>query len=546
MPLDPKEATQRFRSLKSIRDNWESHWQEISELVLPRRSDFVGPREAGDKRGIKAVDSTAIIANELLAAGLHGMLTNPASQWFTLRTTDDELMDDPEVKSWLEDVENRIFSEFNTSPSGFTSHLHELYLDLTAFGTSVMFIGESEDGELTFSTRHLKECFLAEDAWGKIDTVYRKFDYTVRQIMQRWPDNPGTEVQKLWDKKKFDEKIEVMHCVYPRRDRDPKMKTPDNMPIASVYMLFKFEHTLSEGGFDEMPYVSPRWIKAAGETYGRGPGMNTLPDVKMLQEMAKTIIRAAQKVVDPPLQAEDDSVLGPVRTVPGGLNFRRPGSEPIQPLITGARIDIGLDMTKDLRQRIREGFFINQLELQQGPQMTATEVLQRTEEKLRLLGPVLGRLQSELLSPLINRVFGILTRLNKLPSPPESIMDVEYSVEYVSPLARAQRQVEANSLLRVFEIGGPVLQLDPEAARVVNGADTIRWLADLFGVPTSLIKTEEELQQIIQAEQQQAQQAQQMAMLEQLASTADKGAGAIQKAGPAVEKLINGGREETC
>jgi len=526
-----------------MRDNWENHWQEVSELVLPRRSDFVGPRESGDKRGLKAVDSTGIIANELLAAGLQGMLTNPASMWFTLKV-DDELMGQEGVKAWLEAVEKVIFNEFNASPSGFTSHMHELYLDLTAFGTSVMFISENEEEELVFSTRHLKECYLAEDAWGKIDTVYRKFDYTVRQIMQRWPKNPGREVQKLWDKKKYDEKLEVMHCVYPRRDRDPKMKTPEHMPIASCYMLFKFEHTLAEGGFEEMPYVAPRWIKAAGETYGRGPGMNTLPDVKMLQQMAKTIIKAAQKVVDPPLQAEDDSVLGPVRTVPGGLNFRRPGSDPIAPLITGARIDIGLDMTRDLRERIREGFFIDQLQLNQGPQMTATEVLQRTEEKLRLLGPVLGRLQSEMLSPLINRVFGILSRLNKLPPPPESIEGVEYSVEYVSPLARAQRQVEANSLLRVFEIGGPVLQIDPEAARVVNGADTLRWLANLFGVPSSLVKTEEELEQILEAERQALQQAQQMAMLEQMAGAADKAGGAIQKAGPAVEKLIGGGQTE--
>jgi hypothetical protein len=547
MPLEVKEAIQRVQSLKSIRDNWESHWQEISELVLPRRSDFVGPREAGDKRGLKAVDSTAIIANELLAAGLHGMLTNPASRWFTLKIANEDLMAAEGVKEWLEDVERRIFSEFNSSISGFTSHMHELYLDLTAFGTSVMFIGETEKGELTFSTRHLKECFLAEDPWGLIDTVYRKFDYTVRQILTRWPDNPGAEVQKLWDKKKYDDKIEVLHCVYPRRDRDPKMKTPNNMPIASVYMLMKFEHTLAEGGFEEMPYVSPRWIKAAGETYGRGPGMNTLPDVKMLQEMAKTIIKAAQKVVDPPLQAEDDSVLGPVRTTPGGLNFRRPGSEPISPLVTGARIDIGLEMTKDVRQRIREGFFIDQLQLNTGPQMTATEVLQRTEEKLRLLGPVLGRLQSELLSPMIQRVFGILMRLGKLRPPPEVLTGVEYTVEYVSPLARAQRQVEANALLRVMEIGAPLFQIDPATARVVNGAETIRWLADLFGIPASLVKSKEELDQILAAEQAQARQQQELALLAQGATAAKDAGGAAQGVAGAIEKLgLVGGNDEVA
>ena len=540
MPFNPKEVTQRLNSLSTQRQNWESHWQEISELVLPRRSDFVGPRESGDKRGLQMVDSSATIANELLAAGLHGMLTNPASKWFTLKVSNEDLMQDPEVKAWLEKVEKVIFSEFNSSASGFTSHLHELYLALTAFGTSVMFISSNDSGELTFSTRHLKECYLAEDPWGMIDTVYRKFEYTVRQIYDRWPDTHGEEINKLWKSKKYDEKVEVVHCVYPRKDRDRKKKTSDNLPIGSTYMLSKYEHMLEEGGFDEMPYISPRWVKAAGETYGRGPGMSTLPDVKMLQEMAKTVIKAAQKIVDPPLQAEDDSVLGPVRTVPGGLNFRRAGSEPITPLQTGANIPIGLDMMQDLRQRIREGFFIDQLQLNQGPQMTATEVLQRTEEKLRLLGPVLGRLQSEMLSPLINRVFGILGRLDKLPPAPEILVGEEYSVEYVSPLARAQRQVEANSLLRVFEIGAPLFQIDPNSARVVNGAETIRWLADLFGIPTSLVKTEEQLQAIIQQEQQQMQMQQQMAMLEQGAGAADKGASALKQLG----EFTNGGPEE--
>lgn len=533
MPMNTKDALQRFSTLKSNRENWESHWQEISELVLPRRSDFVGPRSKGDKRGLKAVDSTAIIANELLAAGLHGMLTNPASKWFMLRVSNSDLMKDTQVQLWLEEVESIIFSELNSSVSGFTSHIHELYLDLTAFGTAAMFVGENEKGELVFSTRHLKECFLAEDPYGQIDTVYRKFDYTVRQIVHRWPDDHGPEVKKLWEAKKYDDVLEILHTVYPRKERDLKMKTSDNLPIASVYMLCKFDHILQEGGYEEMPYMTPRWIKAAGETYGRGPGMNTLPDVKMLQEMAKTVIKAAQKIVDPPLQAEDDSVLGPVRTVPGGLNFRRPGSEPITPLQTGANIPIGLDMMQDSRSRIREGFFIDQLQLNQGPQMTATEVLQRTEEKLRLLGPVLGRLQAEMLSPMINRVFGILARSNKLPPPPELLSGVDYNVEYVSPLARAQRQVEANGLLRVFEIGSSVFQVDPSAAAVLRGPDTIRWLGDLFGVPTSLFKSEEEVAELFAKQQQQQEMQQQL-------EAADTGAGAVQK----LMGAVNGGQAQ--
>ena len=231
--------------------------------------------------------------------------------------------------------------------------------------------------------------------------------------------------------------------------------------------------------------------------------------------------------MDPPLQLEDDSVLLPVRTIPGGLNYRRAGSEPITPLSTGAQIPIGLEMMQDVRVRIREGFFLDQLQLQQGPQMTATEVLQRTEEKLRLLGPVMGRMQSELLSPLINRVFGILGRQNKLPVLPEMLEGGNYKIEFVSPLARAQKQVEANSLLRVFEIGSTVMQTQPDAARVFKAEETVRWLSGLFGIPQMILETESETDERQQAQAQMQQQMQQMAMMQQGAEIANKAAPAI-------------------
>jgi len=528
-----QDTIKRYRHLEGERRNWESQWEEISELVLPRRLGFVGERAKGDRRGLLAVDSTAIVSNELLAAGIHGMLTNPASKWFQLKLSDRRLMEMNAVKIWLEQVENAIYGEFNSSTTGFTSHLHEMYLDLIAFGTAVMFIGtDAKTGAITFSARHLKECRLAENHMGQIDTVYRCFDMTARQLVQKFGEEKvGKAVNEAYKKGKQDENFSVLHAVYPREERKYERKSRDNLPVASQYILLKEEHLIENGGFEEMPYICPRWTKASGETYGRGPGGNLLPDIKMLQEMAKTIIKAAQKVVDPPLQMEDDSVIGPVRTIPGGLNFRRSGADPIQPILTGANIPIGLDMTQDLRNRIREGFFIDQLRLHQGPQMTATEVIQRTEEKLRLLGPVLGRLQSEMLSPLIIRVFGIMARQNKLPPIPEEIAESEYTVEYVSPLARAQRQVEANGLLRVFEIGGPIFEMSPDAAMVFKGGDTIRWLGDLFGVPVSMFRSQEEVDGIMQAQQEAAQAQNQAEMLDTEAGAVQKLSGAMKNAG---------------
>lgn len=508
--MEPQKYIARLESLEGDRRNWDYHWQDIAEVVFPRRADFVTSVVRGERKNTKVVDSTAIIANELLAAGLHGMLTNPASKWFKLQLTEQDLMKDQQVLLWLEEVERRIYMALNSPSASFASHMHELYLDMTAFGTGVMFIGEDPDtGDLLFSTKHLKECFLAEDAKGFIDTVYRKFEYSARQIVQRWGiENVGKDVSEAFNKGNLDKMFEIIHCVQPRRDRNPNSLDRSQMPVASVYILKDGKHVLSEGGVEEMPYVAPRWAKVSGETYGRGPGVSSLPDIKMLQEMAKTVIKAAQKIVDPPLLVPDDGALNPVRTVPGGLNFRRAGSDPITPLQTGGNIPIGMEMMQDTRERIRSAFYIDQLQMQQGPQMTATEVLQRQEEKLRLMGPVLGRLQTELLGPLVERVFNLLNRRGKFPPAPPVLDGADYNIEYVSPLARAQRQQDANGLLRVFEIGSPIIQMQPESAQVINGEDTIRWLGDMFGVPNTLFKSPEDMEQMRQqqAEMQQMQQ----------------------------------------
>ena len=523
--MKPEQYIARLEHLETERQNWDDHWQEIAEVVFPRRADFNRSMYKGERKNTKIVDSTAVIANELLGAGLHGMLTNPASKWFKLRLTDPRLMEDNSVLLWLEEVERRIYLSLNTPRAAFSSHMNELYLDMTAFGTGCMFIGEDpKSGDLTFSTKHLKECYIAEDAQGFIDTVYRKFEFSARQIVQKWGlDAADDGVRKAFEKNEMDKMFTVCHAVQPRTDFDPTLKTRENLPIASVYMLKDTKHMLEIGGFEEMPWIAPRWAKVSGETYGRGPGVSNLPDIKMLQEMAKTVLKAAQKIVDPPLLVPDDGALNPVKTLPGGLNFRRAGSDPITPLQTGGNIPIGLELMNDVRDRIRSGFFIDQLQMQQGPQMTATEVLQRQEEKLRMMGPALGRLQSEMLGPMVERVFGLLMRRGKFPAAPEVLADAEYDIEYVSPLARAQKQSDANGLLRVFEIGSPIIQMQPDSAQIINGEDTLRWLGDMFGVPNSLFKSKEEMEQI---KQQQAEAAE----LQQGLATAQQGADVLQSA----------------
>ena len=507
----------RFDRLKTGRQNWETHWQEVADYMQPRKADVTRTRSRGDKRTELIFDSSPIQAVELLAASLHGMLTNPSTPWFSLRYKDEGLDSDDEAKLWLEGVTDTMYTAFNRS--NFQQEIFELYHDLITFGTAAMFIEEDQTDLLKFSTRHINEIYITENDKGRIDTVYRKFKITLRAAAQQFGTNLSEEAKNKVEKDPFDE-IDILHAVYPRIEFNPAKKDKQNMEFESVYLEYKNGNELSVGGFVEFPFVVPRYLKASHEIYGRSPAMTALPDVKMLNEMSKTTIKAAQKQVDPPLLVPDDGFLLPVRTVPGGLNFYRSGTrDRIEPLNIGANNPLGLNMEEQRRTAIRNVFYVDQLLLQQGPQMTATEVIQRNEEKMRLLGPVLGRLQSELLKPMIDRCFAILLRNNQFAPAPDFLSGQDIEIEYVSPLAKAQKGTELTSITRAIEILGSLANVAP-VFDYINFDALVKHVADLVGVPQKVLK----LQSQVNAErEQQAQLAEQQAQMQQMQQVADAG-----------------------
>jgi hypothetical protein len=237
--------------------------------------------------------------------------------------------------------------------------------------------------------------------------------------------------------------------------------------------------------------------------------MTALPDIKMLNKMSEVTIRAAQKQVDPPLLVPDDGFMLPIRTVPGGLNFYRAGTrDRLEPLNIGANNPLGMNMENQRREAIQAAFYVDQLMMSQGPQMTATEVVQRTEEKMRLLGPVLGRLQAELLQPMIQRVYNIMVRQKAFNPAPEFMSDSDIEIEYVSPLAKAQRQGDIQSALRMVELFTPLSQIDPAAMDYIDIDGMSKYLLKMLSVPATTIRGDEEVLAI--REDRQAQQQQMM------------------------------------
>jgi hypothetical protein len=350
-----KELVNRLNYLETYRKYWNTHYQELADYMLPEKSDIVRKRSRGEKRSENIFDSTSQLAVDLLSSALHGMLTSGATPWFHLDMKDENIGRDDEVREWLESSSMSMMRAFNRS--NFETEVHGMYVDLVVFGTGCMFI-EMEDKTLRFSTRHISEFFIQENQFGLVDTVFRKYKSPVRQVVQRFGFDNLTEFLKKKFEQKPDEEVELLHVVLPRINRNPDKPDNQNMPFASFYIDMETKQFLSIGGFEEFPYVVPRFLKSTGEIMGRSPAMTALADVKMLNLMSKTIIQAAQKQIDPPLLVPDDGFILPVRTQPGGLNFFRSGTrDTISPLNTGANIPIGLNMEQQRREAIRGAFY---------------------------------------------------------------------------------------------------------------------------------------------------------------------------------------------
>ena len=471
-----KDLVNRLNYLETYRKYWNTHYQELADYMLPEKSDIVKKRSRGEKRTENIFDGTAGMSVDLLSSALHGMLTSGATPWFHLDIKDENIGRDDEVREFLENASMSMMRAFNRS--NFETEVHGLYVDLVVFGTACMFI-EMEDKTLRFSTRHISEFFVQENQFGLVDTVFRKYKSPVRQVIQRFGfDNVTEHLKKKFDRTP-DEEVELLHVVLPRINRNPDKPDNQNMPFASFYIDMETKKFLSIGGFEEFPYVVPRFLKSTGEIMGRSPAMTTLADVKMLNLMSKTIIQAAQKQIDPPLLVPDDGFILPVRTQPGGLNFFRSGTrDTITPLNTGANIPIGLNMEQQRREAIRSGFYVDQLLSGTSPNMTATEVVQRQEERMRVIGPVLGRLMNEM-----------------LPFPPDVLQGRDIDIEYVSPLAKVQKSTSLNSTMKALEILLPLSQSLPVGDHL-DADGLVRHVTDSLGVPKTVLRTNAEVAKI--------------------------------------------------
>ena len=524
--FSPEEIIKRTDKLASERQNYNAFWQDVAKYVIPRKAYITRTRTPGAKYDYDIYDTTAMMANIILAAGLHSYLTNPNSRWFSLRVQDEVANKDDDVKLWLSDTENRIYNTLNAS--NFNQQIHELYLDLGAFGVACMYEEEDPKNNVRFYTRDIAEIYLCENEREEVDTVYRKFTLTARQAFDKWGEKAGEVVKNFYDKKEYDKNVTFIHCVTPRYVRDVSKTNSQDMPFESTYIEVSKKHLVNESGYQEFPYFTPRFNKNSGEVWGSSPGMVSYSDIRMLNEMVKVLIRAAQKIVDPPIVLPHDGFILPIKYGPGALNFRTKNSanDKIEPLGTYANIPVGMEIINDYRNLIKKNYFVDLFLLLADParkDMTATEVMQRVEEKMLILAPVLGRLMNEFLDPLINRTFAILWRTNKIAPPPEILMNMPYEIEYISPLARSQKLDQMKSINNFLILSQQIGTIIPDAVDNINADEIIQDVRDLYGCNPKYTRGEDEVKAIREARAQAIQQQQQLEMLQKGADVVKTG-----------------------
>lgn len=505
-----------FEILASGRSNWESHWQEIAERVDPSHSklftSFGANNTKGEKRNEFIFDSTAPIALKRFAAIIDSLLTPRNQIWHRLRPSDLRLLKDRSTILWFEEA-NNLLMKYRYAPSAnFSGQNYRKNISLGAYGTGVLFTDRPKNElGLRYRNIHLGEIYLSENHQGLIDKAYRRFNMTLRQLKQKWGDKlPASVLGKIAQNPEME--MEVVHAVEPNDGMEYGRKDYRGMPFSSCYVLKEGYVVLEEGGYSSFPYAVSRHEQAPGEAYGRSPAMDVLPAIKTLNEEKKTVLKQGHRTVDPILLAYDDGVVNGFSLKPGSINtggVSADGRALVHALPVG-NIAIGKELMDDERAIINDAFLVNIFQiLVENPQMTATEVMERTKEKAILLAPTIGRQQTESNGPMIERELDLLTEQGLLPPMPPALLEAkgDYTIEFDSPISKNQRAEEAAGIMRTIQTALEVVNVtqNPEPLDFFNWDIIIPEVAQINSVPNRWMKSLEQVANLRQGRAQEMQ-----------------------------------------
>ena len=521
----------RLEALKSERSSFIPLYTELSDYHLANRGRFLtSDRNKGHKRNTKQINNSSRLSSRTLSSGMMSGITSPARPWFRISTGDAKLDDVAAVKEWLFEVQTIMYKVF--SASNMYNSLHQVYAELGVFGTACMGVYQDFDDVIWCKTYTVGSYLIGVNGQNISDTMYREYELSVAQIEKQFGlENASQEVKKQWESGNTEAWVKVVHVIEPNDDRDNSSAMSGDKAFRSVYYEATSKGGQSEdkflrmSGFDEFPILTPRWDVVGEDVYATDcPGITSLGDTKALQLGEKRMYQALDKVVDPPLQgsATMKGILQGQSVRSGDIIYSPDANDPgLTSIYSNFRPDLNAirSVNQETENRISKAFYEDlflMLANSDRRQITAREVAEKHEEKLLMLGPVLERLHTELLDPLIDRTFNILQREGVLPPPPTELQNKDLSIEYVSVLAQAQRLANTGAIQQISAFTGELTAIWPEARFKIDPNQAINDYADALGVNPSMINSNDEANELLQAEQQAQQQAQMVAQGEQM------------------------------
>lgn len=521
---------QRHSELLSDRAASEDRWRKIVRYVLPQESAGWGVNPDGPPKS-PTVDDTGRECLDNLTAGLDEMLFRRAP--YEVVPIDGAVAEQGGYAvDWAEYATHNLTAAMEHPRSGFRVARQTLLRSVAGLGHGVCFITERPGSHLVFRQEPVSEVCIAENADGQVDTRFRQYEMTVRQVIERWGNKASPHVQHRVERSPG-EKVRILHAVFPRHEVAPSAHRT-KMPWASVYVELDPSNILDEGGFAEFPFVVPRWDKRDCGPYGWCPSMAVLDEIMRVNAMGRTNLQSAHRIADPEVYLPNGMFRSDLVRRPGAVHYYDAtilgGRAEVRQWPTSPQLPVAIEMTQAVQASIREAFFYYLLQPAQSPNMTATEWIGRQRQMARRMGAPVGRLEQEAADPLGKRAFALLVRAGVIqpPQPPWRLSDFE--VRFNSPLSQLKQLADAEAIQRTLEGAASCAQFDPGVVRVIDAEETLRAQREVFGAPVKMLRDRQTVQQIrdADAQQQMAQAASQAAMT---GATVAKLAGEARAAG---------------
>ncbi len=483
----------RYERLAAFREPYLAAWREVARFAAPQADagrfggDPQSPRLTGDA---EVVEQAAAFAAQRLAAFLADTVAPYGQRWHELRPVGDGAESGPALQAWLDEVRDLLFRLREDPLAGFQGALESVLLDLVLYGTAVLYVAHEPGLGPRYEPVPVGEVVLGADRAGRVDVVFREYRLPARELEAAF----GT-VPERWRAKVAtapDEPVRVLHAVVPAE--------PGSRWRWASYHLLEGE-IVRAAGYDTMPYCVVRMWLSSGEIYGRGPGILALRNMKRANRVARDMVILANRQAQPPLLAVDaDEALS---LEPDALNYgwldAATGRPRVLPLELGGSLQVAMAMhERDLRA-IEEHFLLSLMLMAQDKAMTATEVVQRAQERGVMLGPVVGRIQQELLGPMIVRELAIAEAEGFVPPPPPGVALPPLAIHYETPALRQMAAQDGLAVVRALDAIAPIARLDPSALAALDLPRAARVIAESFGVPASVLRDEKEVRRALEA-----------------------------------------------